>query len=614
MPFYLLSCSCNMQLSPVRTHTKQRTFQAVALPVSFVLLLVLFGTLYYISTPHFGIVHYRIDSGPLQEGRLPLFRSSEGEHLTVTTDIFLPPLASRAFVVRPDDCLDALVINGQPVADSSLPFCDYVHGRLLDLTSFLRLGKNTLQFTIRDHGGMGGLAVSPARLRPLPIILLIGFLLALMGYGALLARWFLRRQPALRPFAYLLLASSLLRIVYLLVTPYTVRGHDADGHLEYVRYVLAHWSFPDPHGGWEFYHPPLYYILGAAWLGIGRILGLAEYAEPFALQLLAFLLSIVILFLFLWIALLLFPIKKRRWPALLFFAICATLPSIVFLAARINNDALVFPLSLAVLCFLLRFWRNRRPWDWYGAALFLSLALLTKGTAFLLVFPLSLTMLLLPHTNLIRKFELWSAGIVCILLFSGWFYGPRFFREERTDAFLVGNIRNLNSALRTERSLRGILTMNPLQILRHPFNNPWSDEERRGFLWEYILRSAFFGEFGYPRFLRPLAIAILAFTLALVPTFLIGLFYDFRRHFLGTLPLWSSLVATLTGFVGMYLFSPYASLYDFRYGLLAAPTASFYVLSTLLLFPKILRVLGIVLLLLLIGANTAFLLSLAVFP
>ena len=55
------------------------------------------------------------------------------------------------------------------------------------------------------------------------------------------------------------------------VTPLT--GYDAPGHAAYVYGILEEGRLPDPYQGWSTFHPPLYYLLGAA---VWRL------AEPFA--------------------------------------------------------------------------------------------------------------------------------------------------------------------------------------------------------------------------------------------------------------------------------------------------------------------------------------------
>lgn len=541
-----------------------------------------------LSRPIIGSPRYAIDGGPWIEGKLPLSFPSSGKDIQIELPISLSSLTPRTFHIRPDDCLDAIAVNGFPVLSDAFPFCDYANGKPIDLHAYLKTGQNALTFSLRDDGGMGGIDVRPIASHPLPLLITLGWLSVALWYTWKLSN-LLPLTNTLRPLLWVAALGALLRVLYVLHTPYTLRGHDADGHLEYVRYLAQHWWLPDSMAGWEFYHPPLYYGLSALWLLLGNALGFPPEGEPQSLQLFSLLISIASLPLIAWVAILLFPKPKERLLSLLFFSVISLLPSIVFLAARINNDILAFPLSLAAFGFLLRWWHHRLARDWYWLSMSIGLALLTKGTAFLLLIPLTITLLLIPRFSLRRRFELWSVSMILCLLLAGWFHASRFFFEHRADAFLVGNIRNLNSGLRTEQSVAGFLTFSPVGILRHPFNNSWNDAERRGNLWEYFFRSAFFGEFSFPTALRPLSILLLLTALFLLPLTLLGMLFEIRKKHLGSIPSLSTLFALLLGTAGMYFLSPYASLYDFRYALLIALPVIFFLLRGASLLPPILR-------------------------
>ena len=47
-------------------------------------------------------------------------------------------------------------------------------------------------------------------------------------------------------------------------------GFDGKDHLEYVRWVAEKKSVPIPHEGWQFYQPPLYYIVASIFWSLGQ--------------------------------------------------------------------------------------------------------------------------------------------------------------------------------------------------------------------------------------------------------------------------------------------------------------------------------------------------------
>ena len=61
-------------------------------------------------------------------------------------------------------------------------------------------------------------------------------LLAAAAFGL----WWRRKLTWRRAAALLLLAAAVLRLAYVLCTPYDMRQHDGGGHIEYVAYLVEH--------------------------------------------------------------------------------------------------------------------------------------------------------------------------------------------------------------------------------------------------------------------------------------------------------------------------------------------------------------------------------------
>lgn len=233
-------------------------------------------------------------------------------------------------------------------------------------------------------------------------LLLISFLRggvaqAALGEGLLLlaaaafSLWRRGRLSWRRAAALLLLAAAVLRLAYVLCTPYDVRQHDGGGHIEYVAYLVEHnFRLPaldfDPREGWQFYHPPLNHLLLAAWVKLRMLLG-ATFAQGME--------SAQALSLFWSCAALcccwrLFRALEMRGPGL--FAACALAgfcPVLAINAAAVNNDGLLFLWEMALLNDAVRWWRAPAAWRCARMGLFLGLAMATKLSGALLAFPLS---------------------------------------------------------------------------------------------------------------------------------------------------------------------------------------------------------------------------------
>lgn len=488
--------------------------------------------------------------------------------------ILLRRLHPTVFHFIPDECIDAIAINGVLVEDPQLPFCDYSAGRSLPLAPYLHGGQNSLTITIRNGGGDGGIAIAVARSDTLRRVCFGAALLILAGYSVFLLLW--SRQRAALAVTIITAWGVLLRVLYTLATPWTVRAHDAGGHLDYVRYVAEHWSIPAAHQGFETYHPPLYYVISAFLWKMGESIGLSMGQNIFLLQGFSLLLSIALFLIAVACGRMLWPPGKKEgaYAMIIFTALLATLPSLIFPSSRINNDILVqFSFFLFAL-FLLRWWRSPTWRRWLVLTLIVSASVLTKTNGILLI-PIAL--LSLPFRRLLPwrvRLYFGTALLFVILLFTGWFFIPRMLAE-RADprAGLVGNVAILTNVV--ENTPATLLTFNPIEILRHPFNDPFRDEERRAYLWEFFFRSAFFGEFDFGPSARLLAQGILLLALLLLPFACIGCAKDFlQKKRSSHIPMYVLFIVIACGVILLRVFFPFSSTGDFRYATaLALPMA-----------------------------------------
>lgn len=575
--------------------------------LSCVAMLALLWGFHNLASPIISSPRYTTDGHTWASGQFPLSFPSSGQDITVEFPVLLSPLAPHSLSIRPDDCLNTLVANGVTVVSDALPFCDYTHGKTIDLRAYLHTGDNTLTLMIRDHGGMGGVDIRAPMKHPLILLLTLGWISVLS--------WYVWRISVLlpiptraRPVILIVAAGALLRLLYLFATPYTVRGHDADGHLEYVQHLLSRWTLPDPHGGWEFYQPPLYYLLGAGWIGLLRFFDVAA-SPPILLQSLSFILATAALAVGGFVALRLF---HNRSSPVLFTAVLATFPSAVFFTARVNNDVLFLLLGTVSIALLLQWWSHHYTSTWYLFITAMGLNLLTKFNAAIL-FP-SLLFPYLRHGTMRRNLERSAASCFLLLLMTGWFYFPRALTEEHPQTLIVGNIDNLNSGLRVTNTLSSLAIFNPLQVLSHPFNNAWSDSERRQYFWEYLFRSAFFGEFSHAPSLLPLAVVILAIALFLTPLAFFGAWTSIRCSAPGAIPLFHLLWTGFIGSLAYRILYPFASSQDFRYAILLMFPVVFFLVHGISALPKIPRRFASAITFTFAGFCAAFVLAVSILP
>jgi len=176
----------------------------------------------------------------------------------------------------------------------------------------------------------------------------------------------------------------LLRIALAWQTP-AYQAPDEEAHVRYVRYLAERHAFPvqtshvnAPTHDWEYYQPPLYYLLlapiHAAARGGGELMAL-RVLRLCSVLLWALQLALV------WRALRVLGVRDPMVVTTA-TAVSALLPTYVFISAMVNNDNLLIVLSTAVLAATAAD-RDGRGVAWIGVLL--GLALLTKLSAVVLV-------------------------------------------------------------------------------------------------------------------------------------------------------------------------------------------------------------------------------------
>ncbi len=161
-------------------------------------------------------------------------------------------------------------------------------------------------------------------------------------------------------------------------------GFDVEPHIAYIRYIQEHHCLPRADEGWEMFQPPLYYLLGAALLGMFS-LSVTQDGGVMALRVMGLVIGIAH-FVLVWASLrLLFPGERAKpgWGLLL----AAALPPMLYLSQYISNEALAATLVSACVYLTLRaLKRGGLSWKLSaGLGLCLGAALLTKATALLVV-------------------------------------------------------------------------------------------------------------------------------------------------------------------------------------------------------------------------------------
>ena len=540
-----------------------------------------------------GTVHSLALSGP--------FLVEDQKSIALELTLHRTFLSPTTYYIESQNCLESLTIDGTPAEEHLLPACYAepasaafngktisflkIRGLEIDLDSAVRTGEHTARFHLTNTRSPVGI-----RLYPIPANLLwlhLLFLALILWYGSVLLKAMGPRLGISTPLRYAILGGVALRMLYFSFTPFFERAYDMNGHIEYIMHILKHWMIPAVGTGWEAHQQPLYYLLAAVWMHTAGLFG-----RPFASQLndvrfFSLLSSVGVFLLGIWIGKLLLREKQNQKILLLFTGLLATLPGLIFLSSRINNDSLAQFLSFLAFGLLLRWWQQGAERDWYILCVVLSIALLTKLTPLALLAVAVLCLLATRHHTLPRKIHM----AVILLLILGSLLGSTISLRMAERPYTVFG-SPMNEGLVVENSLANFLAFSPPRMVARPFNDNWDDRWGRQFFWESFLKSTFFGEWNFERQIGFLGSCILLIACFLILYLFAGGWMSSRKYLYETLPLWLTACGLLASLMSYRYTHPYSSKQDFRYIPLIAIPAAYYIAYGIEHAPPSLRFVG----------------------
>ena len=363
----------------------------------------------------------------------------------------------------------------------------------------------------------------------------------------------------------ILFLAIVLRVTYLVKTPYSVREHDVEAHIDYIEYMAEFGRIPAAADGWEYYQPPLYYAVSAVLWKAGDSAGWEYDTRLLSVQIFSVLLSIIFVVIAWWIGRMIFGHKRmEEWEA--FVLIIAVFPSLLLTSSRITNDSLAVVMSGLTVAMLLQWYRSGKSRDWYLLAVVLSLALLTKMTAVLFVC-VALGVFLWKYR------AQWRQAVIPLLIFlliiaalTAWYPAVRF--HENVDRAVIPGVEGLDPGVLLPTKPMNFLTFNPVKVVEIPYNNPWDDASRRQYFWEYWFRSAFLGEWNFEERMMTASRAVLLGGLGLLVFAIVGLWMTVRRGWKAewwVLPVVAVGLMLLAGAVGYRFVNTCSCAQDFRY-------------------------------------------------
>lgn len=494
-------------------------------------------------------------AGEAKSAGFPILQKmKEGELFSVAFDISASGGAYDLHVV-PDDCMQNAVVNGEEVSLEGIQgLCNYSSGFIFHHDRFKGTGRDHFEFELKNSGGPGGLNVE--------IVYSAGSLHKVMGIlfwvaFCLLCVCVMRRFRIPAFLLVILLLGIVLRIAFTESLPSPSKfGHDADGHIAYVQYIVDNAALPSADDCWTCYHPPVYFAAVApAW----KFASVFNVSGDVALQMMSLFMSIAILLMGFFVL--------RRWlngTALNIATLLWTFwPVMIISSSRIGNDQLFYLFHIVCLWGSVVYAKDRSGKHLLVAAVASLLAIWTKTTgaisvgicvlAFLFGYfgPVGWMKFKKSEIAAIAVMVLTVAGYVAHMVVSG--------------GGLVGNADGLHSGLKVGNGIVNFVYFDLQQWIAQPFVNAWDNELGRQYFWNYMMKTSLFGEFQLLR-----KGAGMVFAEAVVISFLILLVYAIRgfwkKNVSGRSMLFTAqLVAFVLALAFLRYQHPYSCSNDFRY-------------------------------------------------
>jgi 4-amino-4-deoxy-L-arabinose transferase-like glycosyltransferase len=178
-------------------------------------------------------------------------------------------------------------------------------------------------------------------------------------------------------------AGLAIHFSYATFTP-DFKAPDEQAHFNYVKYLAEHREFPiqtskmdDPKHDYEYYHPPLYYLLLTPVYFVADRAGLDQSQTLYLLRMCSILMW-MLTSLGVWKLMQALQLTVTASGELCWGVTCL-LPTLTFITSMVNNDSLLMMLSVWVVFFLTT--RRATIFDSVRLGLILGLAMLTKVSA-----------------------------------------------------------------------------------------------------------------------------------------------------------------------------------------------------------------------------------------
>jgi len=441
-----------------------------------------------------------------------------------------------------DDCIEEIKVNGRDVnlgaefkgQNKNEKICSPDTDYHLNLGGFLKTGENDLEIKIKNNGGYTGLLWDNSFKDGIFILFLtilnFGFLGLILFFGRLFKLSYLT--------SFILFLGIIIRQFYLSYTKFYQRAYDVvgTGHFGYIEYVYKNWQIPDPTAGWEYYQPPLYYFVSAAFWKLASFFGVSNFYTFSQIINLVFFIG------FLFVGILILKEYFEKKYLLLSASLLIFWPSGIIHSVRVTNDVLYYLFFTLSLYFLIK-WQKvlvlEKPENelisnskaditrktkvlqtpqqakgysssnkfFYLSFIMAGLAISTKLSGVIILPVIAFTWLWEIYKNkkewlifLLKTYKPIALGVVLTVLavvLNLWKKIELNIKNPGKYDLLITNQDGLSSGLFIRNNLYNYLHLGLDTWLKDIYLNPFSDIGGREFFLQYLLKSSLFAEFSF---------------------------------------------------------------------------------------------------------------------
>ena len=349
----------------------------------FILIITLLSFLIKFTLIKFSDIELIDENGIIQNIKLPYNNRSDENKKYIYKGKIKKSLISRRLVkIIPDDCVEYIKINNIYVDLSNISpnkLRDWQHG--FDISLDLKTGYNDFEISIHDNGGLYGLNLKNSLNDPLLLTLII---LLLIVISALLYFCLIEFLRLTKLSAFIILIAISLRIILALVN-----REANDNHLEVMQLLLRGFrslSMKDCH---ECFQPKLYYYVCALIFKIFSIDSrVIQIITAQMINVTAGVITIFIIYYFLQ------DIGSKNKIKLFVFSLIALNPRLIGINACASNDSFVILFSTLTIYFFYKFLTEKKFQTLFVMVVFMILAIMSKGTSFVICVGILLVFLL----------------------------------------------------------------------------------------------------------------------------------------------------------------------------------------------------------------------------